>query len=93
LEGWYKALLTNVQLTSLILPFGGSVSLMSPVKIFTPIMPSKLNLKNCNSLEETWKKLIDTFFKDIKNSLPISSPFPAVSTAGGMGTITFNKFS
>jgi len=48
MELWYKGLLMNIQLTSLLLPAGDKVTLMAPSMAFLSISPSKLDIKDKN---------------------------------------------
>lgn len=90
---WYKALTTNIQITSIISLVGDKVVLNAPSTVFTPIVNSTLDLQDSKSLKETWSIIIDTLINDIKATIPISIPLPATSNAGGVGLVTLTKFN
>lgn len=91
MELWYKGLLMNIQLTSLLLPAGDKVTLMAPSMAFLSISPSKLDIKDKN-LQDTWLTIADTLINDIKAAVPFSTPLPVTSMSGGMGIVTLTKF-
>lgn len=93
LDTWYNFLCFQINLTSIINQTNGSVALTSPNIIFTKIRNSNLNLKDIKQFKQIWKEFSKVLINDIKNTKPVSVPFPAISSTGGIGTIIFSTFN
>jgi hypothetical protein len=68
-----------------------TVTILSPILIFKKINSSPLGIDNMTEPKDIWKKVTKTLIKDIKASSLASGAFPAVSSAGGIGTISLIK--
>ncbi len=90
MNSWYKGLLINIQLTSILSPRGDKVTLIAPSLAFMSISNSQINIKG-KTLQESWLKITDSLVNDIKTASPTPAPLPAVGT--GTGVVKLTKFN
>lgn len=92
LNVWYKQLCNQIKISTTLATNSVTVGLFAPIQIFSTITPSELNIINMSDFILIWNKIITTLVMDIKMSPPKSTPAPAYSVSGGIGTINFTNF-
>ncbi len=92
LNTWYKQICNQIKLMTLVNINSGNVGIYTPIKIFSQLSPSQINLQNIKDFNQSWNIVTKTLINDIKRSIPATLPISAFSTAGGNGIINFSKF-